>query len=123
MENSDGRDSIGGVIRNSNGDWITGFSKNIGTISAFQAVKLLSNDGVSVSHIPLVRAIMHLCSRDWITKFQWILRKANMIADKMAKLTSCQHFRVIHVDILPDELTDLIGLEATAQQEDDFVIT
>ncbi|KAE8668901.1 hypothetical protein F3Y22_tig00112281pilonHSYRG00061 [Hibiscus syriacus] len=122
------RGSIGGVIRNSNGEWIIGFTKNIGTTlilhaelwsiyeglliarslgilrlwiqsDCSRAVKLVE-DGRSIdSHILLLRIIMKLRQYGtWTTKIQWINRNENKIADKMAKLASWQHFSMVHFD-------------------------
>ncbi|KAE8683537.1 hypothetical protein F3Y22_tig00111201pilonHSYRG00131 [Hibiscus syriacus] len=85
----DGRGSIGGVIRNSNGEWITGFTKNMGTTSILhaelwsiyegllivrnlgihrlwiqsdssRAFKLVGESGSIDNHIPLLRVILKL---------------------------------------------------------------
>ncbi|KAE8693615.1 hypothetical protein F3Y22_tig00110796pilonHSYRG00006 [Hibiscus syriacus] len=120
------RGSIGGVIRNSNGEWITGFTKNIGTTSILHAelwsiyeglliarnlgihrlwiqsdcskvVKLVGESGSIDNHIPLLRAILKLRqSGCWVTKIQWISRNGNKIADRMAKLASRQHYNLVH---------------------------
>ncbi|KAE8735096.1 hypothetical protein F3Y22_tig00000477pilonHSYRG00472 [Hibiscus syriacus] len=100
----DGRGSIGGVIRNSNGEWIICFTKNIGTTSILhaelwsiyeglliarnldihrlwiqfdcsRAVKLVGESGSMDNHISLLRAILKLLqSGCWVTKIQWISR-------------------------------------------------
>ncbi|KAE8670980.1 hypothetical protein F3Y22_tig00112004pilonHSYRG00018 [Hibiscus syriacus] len=145
----DGRGSIGGVFRNSIGDWITGFTKNIGTTSTLhaelwsiyeglliarslgvlrlliqsdcnRAVKLVEDSAAIDSHIPLVRAILkQRRSGCCITKVQWISRNKNKIADKMAKLASWNHFSLIRFDSPLDELVDLLRLEAVNAQQDD----
>ncbi|KAE8657553.1 hypothetical protein F3Y22_tig00116989pilonHSYRG00228 [Hibiscus syriacus] len=125
------------------------FTKNIGTTSALHAelwsiyeglliarslgvlrlliqsdcnreVKLVEDNAAIDSHIPLVCAILkQRRSGCWITKVQWISRNENKIADKMAKLASWNHFSLIRFDSPPDELVDLLRLEAVDAQQND----
>ncbi|KAE8673137.1 hypothetical protein F3Y22_tig00111810pilonHSYRG00091 [Hibiscus syriacus] len=76
----DGRGSIGGVIRNSNGEWITGFTKNIGTTLILHAELWSIYEGC------------------WVKKIQWIGMNGNKIADRMAKLGSRQHYNLVYFD-------------------------
>ncbi|KAE8735471.1 hypothetical protein F3Y22_tig00000340pilonHSYRG00452 [Hibiscus syriacus] len=143
ITNTDGRVSIGGVLRNSNGDMVAVFTKNVGITSILQAelwdiyegiliacsleipklwtqsdcqqvVELLDDGGRSTSNISLVRAIANLRQRAWETKVQWIPRSRNTIADKLAKLASWQHFSMTHFEHPPAELADLLHREAEA---------
>ncbi|KAE8661467.1 hypothetical protein F3Y22_tig00113725pilonHSYRG00412 [Hibiscus syriacus] len=90
-----------------------------------RALKLVEDGGAIDSHIPLLRANMNLRQYGtWTTKIQWIPRNGNRIADRMEKLASWQHFRMVHFDSPPDELADHLGLEAAiAQQEDETSLT
>ncbi|KAE8693912.1 hypothetical protein F3Y22_tig00110788pilonHSYRG00090 [Hibiscus syriacus] len=125
----DGRGSIGGVIRNSNREWITGFTKNVGTTSILhtelwsiyeglliarnlgihrlwiqsncsRAVKLVGESRSIESHIPLLRAILKIRQLGcWVTKIQFS-RNGNKIVDRMTKLASRQHYNLVHFDPL-----------------------
>ncbi|KAE8661659.1 hypothetical protein F3Y22_tig00113725pilonHSYRG01687 [Hibiscus syriacus] len=143
----DGRDSIGGIICNSNGEWITGFTKNVRATSILhvelwsiyeglliarklgihklwiqsdcsRAIKLVGESISIDSHVSLLRTIMKLRqSGCLVTKIQRIGMNGNKIADRMAKLALWQHFSLIHFDFPPDELAYLLALDATFAQQ------
>ncbi|KAE8681663.1 hypothetical protein F3Y22_tig00111311pilonHSYRG00263 [Hibiscus syriacus] len=103
----DGRGLIGGVLRNSTGDWITEQSSWSKIVMPLTVIFL---------YYAITKQRRSGC---WITKIQWISRNGNKIADRMAKLASWNHFSLICFDFPPDELVDLLRLEAAVAQQDD----
>ncbi|KAE8690236.1 hypothetical protein F3Y22_tig00110904pilonHSYRG00066 [Hibiscus syriacus] len=141
--------AIGGVIRNSNGDWITGFARNVGSTSILQAelwgiyeglliawslgiprllvqsdcsqaVNLVNSEGASDCSIPLVRAIVSLRKRAWTKKIVWIARTCYKIVDRMAKVAPDHRFGLFCFSSPSDELASLLTLEASSTLQEDF---
>ncbi|KAE8735646.1 hypothetical protein F3Y22_tig00000340pilonHSYRG00999 [Hibiscus syriacus] len=105
--------SASGVVRSSEGVWMTGFHKSVGITSplqvelwaiyiglqvalhysvellqiqsdSIQAIQLLNNPTSASASLPLVRAISSLRWRRWYTDFLWTPREGNMVTDGMA---------------------------------------
>ncbi|XP_038711034.1 uncharacterized protein LOC120005476 [Tripterygium wilfordii] len=80
--------TTGGVIRDSDGKWVNGFSVNIGSCSVqneelwgfLLGFKKLEN----LTH--LVLRIKQLLSRDWVVRVNHVYCEANYCADSLAKL-------------------------------------
>ncbi|KAE8718274.1 hypothetical protein F3Y22_tig00110015pilonHSYRG00037 [Hibiscus syriacus] len=107
-----------GAIQNSNGDWITGFCRNIGHYSAFQAelwgvldgLELACNLGINQIEVELdnnevvnqlgsqpsnhehsiVRRIRNYLDRSWKVNMRYVPRDANKLTDSIAKLGRSQ---------------------------------
>ena len=107
--------SCGGIIRDHNGNFILGFSANLGTCSITQAelwgvfYGLLLAESLGCSNLivevdslcavllcqnstldfhacrPLISAVHNLCSRDWSVTICHAFREANLCADSLAK--------------------------------------
>ncbi|KAE8663066.1 hypothetical protein F3Y22_tig00113123pilonHSYRG00209 [Hibiscus syriacus] len=84
-----GSSSIGGVIRSNNGTWITGFNKHIGISNPFQTELWGVFVGLQVA---------------------WSL--GNLVAEKMAKLSTPSHPSLILHDQPPHEVTHLLDRDA-----------
>ncbi|KAK8493976.1 hypothetical protein V6N11_050854 [Hibiscus sabdariffa] len=106
---------IGGLVRNTEGDWIVGFTKTTGISNILhielwalyeglklswdfgferlivysdcrQAVELLNDHMAGSSSLSLVSAIDRIRRRSWITEITWTSREVNRPADRLAKL-------------------------------------
>ncbi|KAK8987647.1 hypothetical protein V6N11_027392 [Hibiscus sabdariffa] len=73
---SEHSDSIGGVLRDSSGDWIRGYIKSM-------ILELLPASCSS----SLVRSISSLRNCPWELSFLWIPQEQNMIVDCLSKLS------------------------------------
>ncbi|KAE8656312.1 hypothetical protein F3Y22_tig00117005pilonHSYRG00401 [Hibiscus syriacus] len=125
--------SIGGVIRDPTGAWVTGFYKNIGVSSVLQAelwsiheglliawdsgisklivqsdskqaIKMLTAYDRDLNPLSLVRTISVLSKRAWNISFKWIPRDCNKAADYLAKLAPPHCFNLTVVDSPPWKL-------------------
>ncbi|KAK8487080.1 hypothetical protein V6N11_033196 [Hibiscus sabdariffa] len=110
----DGRTICGGVIRNSNGDWILGFSKFIGFCSVIEAeiwgiveglhhvwrlglhrvwieldnanmVRLFERRLLRHGYLSLLHHVDRMLEWDWEVHFSHVFYEANSIADCLAK--------------------------------------
>ncbi|OMO55181.1 hypothetical protein COLO4_36152 [Corchorus olitorius] len=118
--------AAGGIFRDCQGRWLTGFGLNIGNCSIdsvelwaiYHGVKyarqmgmdfveiesdsnnsvLAIKQGVSINHplAPLVNAIKEFLTNDWHWKMEYIPREKNMAADWLAKW-SCNQNRGLHL--------------------------
>ncbi|KAE8669301.1 hypothetical protein F3Y22_tig00112249pilonHSYRG00207 [Hibiscus syriacus] len=127
-----GAGKIGGVIRNHDGGWEIGFSKNIGSSTVLQAelwgiyeglllaksIALVIEVNPRRNQLSLVRAIAKLCFSNWEVSFEWIPRSRNKVADKIAKLAPVEHFDLIQYALPPMEVADIVTLEANAATHD-----
>ncbi|KAE8698949.1 hypothetical protein F3Y22_tig00110597pilonHSYRG01147 [Hibiscus syriacus] len=115
-----GDGSIGGVLRDSSGSWLGSFAKNIGVSTLLQAelwtiyvglqvawdygleilqiqtdnkqvVHLLDDHNAITSSLSLVRAIINMRKRAWITDILWIPCEENQVADKLTTKTAPPH--------------------------------
>ncbi|KAL4348653.1 hypothetical protein GQ457_17G006170 [Hibiscus cannabinus] len=135
LENGSG--TIGGLLRDHSGSWISGFQKSIGKCSVIQAelwtiytgliyawdqgfslllvqsdskdmVTMLNSVHATNSVFPLVRAIDRLCKRNWETKISWIPRDGNRVADMFVKLTNPSAMDLVELCFPPDCLLPLL---------------
>jgi ribonuclease HI len=128
----------GGLIRNSEGQWLGGFSRNLGCCSAYlaelwgvydglclarnigvQKVKLhvdssvvvqtLNNStGGSIVGWRLIQEIRRLLTLDWEVKVSHSYREANTCADALANM-GCDHDQGLRVyDLCPTGLSSLL---------------
>ncbi|KAL5846735.1 hypothetical protein ACOSQ3_010259 [Xanthoceras sorbifolium] len=125
--NSLGCIAVGGVIRNSLGQWLGGFTANKGSGSgllyAWQAgykflivetdsanvVKLLSQ-GVQDCHplFYLLQKCQSLIQEDWVCKIVNIYREANKMADYLAKMGQHSDLGVNFLEDLPVSCLEII---------------
>ncbi|KAE8732307.1 hypothetical protein F3Y22_tig00002237pilonHSYRG01574 [Hibiscus syriacus] len=111
VSKTNGLSIAGGVLRDSNGRWLLGFTRFTGHCSPLQAelsgltiacnrnfslvliqsdsleaVKLISSSNAGDTRSqPLVRSILSLRQRQWITDVKWIPHEANSVADALSK--------------------------------------
>ncbi|KAL4368559.1 hypothetical protein GQ457_05G007400 [Hibiscus cannabinus] len=137
----DQRAVVGGVYRDSDGEWRYGFSRNIGRCSVvlaelwaiLEAIRrawekgyrfvvlesdcadavrmILGNSEVFVGH-SLVAAIQSFIRRDWQLSISWISRDCNVCADRLVALGRGQTATVMDYAIPPIELFELVMEEA-----------
>ncbi|KAE8705846.1 hypothetical protein F3Y22_tig00110415pilonHSYRG00056 [Hibiscus syriacus] len=129
--------SVGGLIRNMNGDWIIGFNKPVGISTPLQAelwgileglhlalshnferlqwqtdsaeaLNLVSSPMTNCSPIALVRSIANLISKQWKIEFILIRREANVAADFLAKTTADTNERAQTYIVTPQEIIPLL---------------
>ncbi|XP_039002417.1 uncharacterized protein LOC120128874 [Hibiscus syriacus] len=129
--------SVGGTIRNTNGDWIIGFNKPVGISTPLQAelwgifeglqlaislnitrlqcqtdcaeaLNLVSSPMASCSPITLVRSIATLISKQWTIEFILIQREANAAADFLAKSTVTTNEQVQTYIEPPQEIISIL---------------
>ncbi|KAK8522801.1 hypothetical protein V6N12_056496 [Hibiscus sabdariffa] len=122
--------SIGGVFRAHDGGWLLDFNKFIGFTQPLQSELwailtglrlardngyerlLIQSDNLKVitrlnattatSDVnALVRAIARLRNVDWVTRFQWIPRETNKLADALVKLAASYDLSLFAVPPLP----------------------
>ncbi|KAE8658933.1 hypothetical protein F3Y22_tig00116965pilonHSYRG00354 [Hibiscus syriacus] len=83
------------VVRDSEGNWQTGFQNTVAITNILQAelfdqnseaVSLINSNDPPMNRFSLVRAIHNLRQRSWVTDVIWIPREANMLADRVTKL-------------------------------------
>ncbi|XP_039068762.1 uncharacterized protein LOC120215031 [Hibiscus syriacus] len=112
----DGTDEAagGGLIRDSEGRWITGFVRNIVRwesgarsieieVHSSEAVRILNCS--PKDHGPsIVRRIRHLLKRQWRVRIYYISRERNVIDDSLARLGRS---RRLDLDILGQPTTGL----------------
>ncbi|KAK8986158.1 hypothetical protein V6N11_082436 [Hibiscus sabdariffa] len=107
--------SAGGLIRDSEGSWLTGFNRHLGITTPLQAelwaiheglllawsigferlqcqtdcaeaYNFITSSNANSSSLTLVRAISRLASRAWMMDFCLICRVANEAADSISKI-------------------------------------
>ncbi|GMJ02217.1 hypothetical protein like AT4G29090 [Hibiscus trionum] len=129
--------SIGGLLRDTNGSWLWGFYKHVGTASVLQTelwaiyigllqawehgyemlevqsdckqtVALVSDTTAGNSPLSLVRAIRNLCCRAWLVEFVWIPRDANRPSDGLSKMADCSTDDLILLEDPPPSIARLI---------------
>jgi ribonuclease HI len=132
----------GGLLRNSNGQWLGGFSKNLGRCNAylaelwgvyeglclarsFGAAKLQvqvdssvvahtlnSSNGGSIIGWRLIKEIYRLLALDWEVKVCHSYREANACADALANM-GCEHGPGLRLyDHCPSRLRSLVQADA-----------
>ncbi|KAL4333710.1 hypothetical protein GQ457_07G034090 [Hibiscus cannabinus] len=113
--------SIGGLLWDHNGWWISDFQKGIGNCMPLQAelwaifiglqhawdrgikilqvqsdckdaIQMLTSSLANVNSSSLVRAIVKLCKRGWSVDLIWIARSSNQAADALAKRADVSAF-------------------------------
>ncbi|KAL4335710.1 hypothetical protein GQ457_07G012060 [Hibiscus cannabinus] len=137
----DQRAVVGGVYRDSDGEWIYGFSRNIGRCSVvlaelwaiLEALRrawekgyrfvvlesdcadavqmILGNSEVFVGH-SLVAVIQSFIRRDWQLSISWIPRDCNKCADRLVALGRGQTAAVVDYATPPIELFELVMEDA-----------
>ncbi|KAF7831289.1 ribonuclease H [Senna tora] len=116
----------GGLLRNSDGTWIKGFSANLGLELGFQKVVLESDAKGVVNQItatyladtnlnPSVLQIKELLMRDWEVKVKHIPRLSNSCADLLAKSSLDDTINLCILDSPPFSLAPVIQLDAGVQ--------
>ncbi|KAF7806786.1 putative non-LTR retroelement reverse transcriptase [Senna tora] len=124
--------SCGGVIRNSHGDWITGFAKKLGKGTVFQAELWGALIGLKTAwdlHLPSViletdstlvynfitkgcsdsspvvnmaRSFKDLLAKDWMVHIKHVHRDSNLLADILAISAHFNSFGLVSFDRVPD---------------------
>ncbi|KAL4273826.1 hypothetical protein GQ457_13G020550 [Hibiscus cannabinus] len=129
--------TVGGVFRNSAGNWICGYHKCVGFVSILQAelwsvlvglqvarsfgfdrlivqsdssqaIKLLTDPLQQGHRLPLVCAIESLCQASSQVDFRWIPRELNMVADCLSKLPSLPQFELSVISDIPESVRPLL---------------
>ncbi|KAK8514667.1 hypothetical protein V6N12_057564 [Hibiscus sabdariffa] len=132
--------AIGGLARDSLGDWLVGFSKPVGHSDALQtelwaiytglkfawesgfrhllvqsdcrqAIDLIYSNAASSSMLSLVRDITRLRRMDWEINIIWVPRDTNRAADIMAKLADTSDFSLRVFTDAPPEVVSFIELD------------
>ncbi|KAK8538822.1 hypothetical protein V6N12_034530 [Hibiscus sabdariffa] len=127
---------IGGVLRDSSGEWIKGYCKSIGIVSSLHvelwsilvgvrmawsigvsrlhvqsnssvAVRMLRNPMAMTSPLPLVSAIALFSACDWCD-FTWVPREQNMVANSMSKLLPSLDYHLAIYDVVPEVIQPLL---------------
>ncbi|KAK8558842.1 hypothetical protein V6N12_042135 [Hibiscus sabdariffa] len=132
--------SIRGVTCGSSGEWIVGYTKQIGHVSPLQAklwsilvglevdwsmgvehlqiqtdCKQASNhvlSGSESSSITIVRAIRFLRNRVWYTDLFWIPREYNMVADTLSNIITPQPYSLLLHESAPTTVHSLLERDA-----------
>ncbi|KAK9032483.1 hypothetical protein V6N11_056745 [Hibiscus sabdariffa] len=133
-----GLGTIGGVLRDSAGSWISGFCRNIGFSDALTAelwaihdglelawnngfftlqvrsdcsmvISLITNPNTTSSSHTLVRTIANLCRRAWSLEYTWVPRETNRPADFLAKHVPPDDFSFLMFEQPPCFITDLLS--------------
>ncbi|KAF7824531.1 putative ribonuclease H protein At1g65750 family [Senna tora] len=94
--------SCGGIIRDTEGNWVTGFTKKLGKGMSFQ---------VEIWSILMGSDIRILLSRDWDVELAFVPREANSAADAMAKYGQSLSFGAKLYDSPPDVCSRIIRME------------
>ncbi|KAF7801395.1 putative reverse transcriptase [Senna tora] len=124
--------SCGGVIRNSHGEWITGFSKKLGKGSVFQAElwgallglrtawelqlprvvletdsKLVHNFitsscNISIPFLHMAKEFTELLSKAWEVDVKHVDRDNNLVADSLAISAHYNSYGLLILDRVPD---------------------
>ncbi|KAE8670454.1 hypothetical protein F3Y22_tig00112131pilonHSYRG00048 [Hibiscus syriacus] len=129
--------SVGGLIRNMNGDWIIGFNKSVGISTPFQAelwgffevlklalshniehlqcqtnnveaLNLVSSAMAKCSPISIVRSIAKLILKQWTIEFILIRREVNAASDFLAKSTVISNEQAQTYTEPPHEIKSLL---------------
>ncbi|GMI99700.1 hypothetical protein HRI_003639300 [Hibiscus trionum] len=132
--------SVGGVIRGSTGEWVTGYNKRIGYVSPLQAelwgiliglevawslgierlqiqtdskqaLNLLMSNSITPL-LPLVRAINSFRRCAWYTELVWIPRSCNVVADAMSKISNSNYYQLQLYATVPREFQPLLQQDA-----------
>ncbi|KAE8707743.1 hypothetical protein F3Y22_tig00110377pilonHSYRG00345 [Hibiscus syriacus] len=91
-ESTNGYASCRGVIRNSNGEWVLGYSRAISArkvileIDSKEVYRLLTRKVQGGTSRSILQYIQELMRRTWTILLSLVQRGANMLTDKMAKL-------------------------------------
>ncbi|KAK8997865.1 hypothetical protein V6N11_012401 [Hibiscus sabdariffa] len=96
--------NIGGLIRDDNGVWLTGFAKATGHSSSLQA---------ELWAILEVRAIDRFCHLNWLTEIVWVPRDQNRPADALAKLVDSSTITLCNFREPPIEVMSLLDTDRT----------
>uniref|UniRef100_A0A2C9V942 Uncharacterized protein n=1 Tax=Manihot esculenta TaxID=3983 RepID=A0A2C9V942_MANES len=136
-DSTTGIGKAGGVIRNSEGAWLAGYNRLVGVSSIHNAelwaifdgltlawnmnfrrlvvdcdnarlVKLLKTVNEVAITSSLLARIKELLNRDWIVKFQYVFREANLVADSVAKMSNPNHRGVRLLDNCPPVLRPIL---------------
>ncbi|KAE8728272.1 hypothetical protein F3Y22_tig00004630pilonHSYRG00070 [Hibiscus syriacus] len=129
-----GLSCAGGVIRNREGGWLTGFNKLIGIVSpthaelwaiyyglqvawdhGFESLKIQSNNLQEVhllndpaaanADLPIVQAISSLRNCCWMIELIWIHCEGNLVADSIAKMTPAVNYML---QVFPEAPTAIV---------------
>ncbi|KAK9038872.1 hypothetical protein V6N11_023715 [Hibiscus sabdariffa] len=132
-----GKATIGGLLRDSAGNFLFGFSKFIGCANSLhaelwslhvglqlawdygikflqvqtdckQVIQLLHGSHVESCPISLVHSIRQLWKRAWFIDLIWISRFGNMAADKLARIANHSSFDLCYLSTLPTDLCDIL---------------
>ncbi|KAK9047567.1 hypothetical protein V6N11_053406 [Hibiscus sabdariffa] len=132
-----GKATIGGLLRDTAGNFIFGFSKYIGSTNSLHAelwalyvgiqlawdhgvnflqiqtdckrvVELLYDSNVESCHISLVRNIHQFWRRAWYVDLIWIPRSSNQAADNLARSANCSSFDLLFFSTPPAQLHDVL---------------
>ncbi|GMI73003.1 hypothetical protein like AT5G42905 [Hibiscus trionum] len=132
--------SIGGVFRDSNGSWILGFARNIGSCTALMAELWAAHDALVLAwergfryvdvetdnktsaailnieivillENDLVQRLRKLVLQDWSLSVKFIHREANMVADKLASLAQSRHLCEMVFGSPPSEVVSLLAAD------------
>ncbi|KAK9032604.1 hypothetical protein V6N11_056864 [Hibiscus sabdariffa] len=138
---SSGNSVVGGLLRNADGSWVTGFSRAIwmtnslhaelwaihdGLVFAWSlginqiqlqsdnllAVNLLKSQDATSSSFSLVRAIATLLHCAWLVDMSWIPREGNNPADWLAKKALGSSYCPLILDSPPPDLLPLLSTDA-----------
>ncbi|KAJ1396235.1 Reverse transcriptase-like [Sesbania bispinosa] len=100
-----------GIIRDADGNWITGFSGFMGERDNMEAE--FQHDEVDIQHrhfvlIPKVKALL---DRVWNMEFKFVFREANKLAYLLAKEGVAHSSHVMVLDDPPPEVATLVLLD------------
>ncbi|KAL4354587.1 hypothetical protein GQ457_06G029720 [Hibiscus cannabinus] len=136
-----GKATIGGLLRDTAGNFIFGFSKYIGFTNSLHAelwalyvglqlawdhgvnflqiqtdcnrvLELLHDTNVDSCPISLVRSIHQFWRRAWYVDLIWVPRSSNQAADSMARIANCSSFDLLFFSDPPAQLHDVLTTDA-----------
>ncbi|KAL4319435.1 hypothetical protein GQ457_18G004670 [Hibiscus cannabinus] len=135
--------TIGGLLRDTAGNFIFGFSKYIGSTNSLHAelwalyvgiqlawdhgvnflqfqtdckrvLELLHDPNVESCPISLVRSIHQFWRRAWYVDLIWIPRSSNKAADSLARFANLSSFDLLFFSTPPAQLYDVLTTDALA---------
>ncbi|KAK8994455.1 hypothetical protein V6N11_045543 [Hibiscus sabdariffa] len=138
-----GKATIGGLLRDTAGNFIFGFSKFIGATNSLHAelwslfvglqlawnhgvtflqiqtdckrvVELLHDPNVEFSPISLVRSIHQFWRRAWYVDLIWVPLSRNIAADSLARFADLSSFDLSFFSIPPARLSDVLATDTLA---------
>ncbi|KAK8522156.1 hypothetical protein V6N12_055876 [Hibiscus sabdariffa] len=136
-----GKATIEGLLRDTAGNFIFGFSKYIGFTNSLHAelwalyvglqlawdhgvnflqiqtdckrvLELLHDTNVDSCPISLVRSIHQFWRRAWYVDLIWVPRSSNQAADSMARIANCSSFDLLFFSDPPAQLHDVLTTDA-----------